>query len=61
MEATKEMPKQAKRELARWKTILALREAGLTPAELAARYDITTSQVYALLVRAKDAKQRGWL
>ena len=61
MATTTVISKQAARELARWKVVLALREAGLTMDELAAKYDITTSQVYALLARAREARAKGWL
>lgn len=52
--------KQARRELPRWKRLLEMREQGLSIRELANLYDISESQVYELLSRAKKAREDGW-
>ena len=41
--------------------VLKLHEAGLTIQELSAKYDINKSQVYALLARAREAREKGWI
>lgn len=53
--------KQQKRELARWAQIKKLHEAGLSIAELSTKYDVTPAQIYALLARAKEAREKGWI
>lgn len=53
--------KAQRRELPRWAKILRLRGAGLTVHELATLEDITPTQVYALLHKAKEAKRQGWI
>lgn len=53
--------KQAKRELLRWSSILRLKEAGLSVSELAVKFDVSETQVYALLKNAREAREKGWI
>jgi len=61
MQPNATLPKQIRRELPRWRAILAARSAGVSIAQLASDYDVTDTQVYALLAKAKHAKEQGWL
>ena len=53
--------KAQKRELPRWARVLRMRESGMGISALAAAEDISTSQVYYLLSRAKNAREQGLL
>ena len=53
--------KQQRRELPRWGMILQRRTMGLTVAELARLLDVSETQVYALLKRAREAREKGWI
>ena len=61
MVVTTEPNKSQRRELERWGKLLKLKESGFSVHQLAQLEDVTTTQIYALLAKAKDAKQRGWI
>ena len=53
--------KQARREFSRWKKVLEMVEQGKTTLEIAVHFDVTTNQIYALIARAKAAREKGWI
>ena len=61
MDPTVVISKQARRELPRWKRLLARRESGLSVLELAKLEDVTPEAIYLVLKRAKQARNKGWL
>ena len=61
MDAKKQPSKQARREFPRWKTVLELVAQGKTSLEMAIHFDVTTNQIYALIARAKSARDKGWI
>lgn len=61
MVTTERPTKTQKREFGRWRRVLALREGGLSITEIMLREDVSQSQIYALLAKARWARSLGWL
>ena len=61
MTTATEPTKSQRREFSRWANILKLREAGVPIETLAKTEDVSTTQIYALLARARKAKELGWI